>query len=651
MRLPQEKIEEIRSANDIIELIGGYVRLKKRGKNYVGLCPFHNEKTPSFNVSPDKQMYHCFGCGAGGNIISFLMDIDKVSFVEAVRALAQRSGILLPEYTSEDDVEAKEQEELYSACRMAGMFFYKNLTESEEGKIALEYFRKRGFSQESIKTFGLGYSFNGWDTLVDYAKSENISIDTLMKAGLLRRREDGTYYDYFRGRAMFPIFSATGRVVGFGARKIYDDDKLGKYINSPETAIYNKSKVLYGISHAKEEIRENDNALLVEGYIDLIKVYQEGFKYVVASSGTALTIEQIRLIARYSKNITIVYDADSAGSKAALRGVDLILENDLDVKVAVLPPGEDPDSYIDKYGGEKFLNLVKNSVSFVDFIAQTFEREGYLKTPEGQAKAVHTIIKTIAKMRDGIKRHFYIKSVSEKYKLYESVLHQELDKYVKKEKNVASMELTHPESNTLRNLQDSEPKPAAIKTGSDISDLKLAQTKIPNGEKDLLHAIIDGGNEIADFVLRYILPENFLNKITIIIFENIKTIRESDKNIDTALIIENISETGNYSQTEIEIIKSFLAELIFSKYELSRRWHETGTVITKGDALQIAKDTIRLIYRQDVKQKLEHNQFLMKEASSRGEDISSYLNHHNELLYQKKYIETENIFSENTEEE
>jgi DNA primase len=325
VRIPPEKIDEIRNATDIVDLVGAFVKLKKRGKNFIGLCPFHTEKTPSFNISSDRQMYHCFGCGVGGNVFTFVMEYEKISFTEAVHSLAEKAGIVLPAYTEASDVEASEQEELYNICKIAGLFFYSCLTETTEGKFALEYFANRGFTNDTIRIFGLGYAPNSWGAFLKHAEEKKIPCAFLEKAGLIRKREDGSYYDYFRGRAIFPIFSVSGRVIGFGARKIREDDPLGKYINSPETPIFNKSKVLYGLFHSKEAVREQDKAILVEGYADLISSYQAGVKNIVASSGTALTQEQIQLIKRYTKNITIVYDADSAGSQATLRGVDLIL--------------------------------------------------------------------------------------------------------------------------------------------------------------------------------------------------------------------------------------------------------------------------------------------------------------------------------------
>ena len=276
MRIADDTIEEVRRASDVVDVLSQYLQLKKRGKNYLGLCPFHQEKTPSFNVSPEKQMYHCFGCGVGGNVFTFVMEHDKVSFVEAVRTLAQRAGITLPADGAGGRGESTEHEGLYDACRTAGLYFHETLVNSVEGKLALEYFRHRGFSDATITKFGLGYSRNSWDGLGTLAAERKLDGAHFEKAGLGLRREDGTCYDRFRGRAMFPIFSPSGRPVGFGARKMREDDPLGKYINSPETPIYVKSRSLYGLCQSKEAIRANECAILVEGYADLISVYQAG---------------------------------------------------------------------------------------------------------------------------------------------------------------------------------------------------------------------------------------------------------------------------------------------------------------------------------------------------------------------------------------
>jgi DNA primase len=418
MRIPDETIESIRAATDIVDLVAASVPLKKRGKSYVGRCPFHQEKTPSFTVSQEKQMYYCFGCGAGGNVFTFLMETEKISFVEAVRTLAERAGIPLPSTTEADQERASEHDALFSACKLAGLFYYRSLTATPEGASALEYLQKRGFTEETVRRFGLGYSPNSWDALLRFAHTEGVEAEQLERAGLAVRRDDRSgFYDRFRGRVMFPIFSVSGRTIAFGARKLREDDPLAKYINSPETPIYNKSRVLYGLSLAKEAIRAEEYAVMVEGYADMISVYQAGTQNVVATSGTALTDEQLELLGRYSRTVTLLYDADSAGARATMRGIDLAVGHGFDVRVAELPSGEDPDVFIRSHGVAAFRELLKRSLSFLEFKAQTFRDQGMLETAEGKTRAVRSIVETLARMPDELKRNFYIQMLADKYRI------------------------------------------------------------------------------------------------------------------------------------------------------------------------------------------------------------------------------------------
>ncbi len=489
MRISDDKIDEVRNAADIVEVISNYVHLKKRGKNYLGLCPFHTEKTPSFTVSAEKQMYHCFGCGKGGNIFTFLMEMDKISFVEAVRSLASKSGIVIPEESKPMTEEQTEFENYYAICRFAGMHFFKNLTESDEGKEALQYFYKRGFTDETIRNFGLGYAMNSWDAFVTKAQMEGFRTEDILKVGLTRVRDDGSLYDYFRGRAMFPILSTQGRVIGFGARKMREDDTItGKYINSPETPIYYKSRVLYGLFHAKDSIRQEDNALMVEGYADLISLYQAGIKNVVASSGTALTEEQLVLIGRYSKNLTLVYDADTAGSSATVRGIDLALEHELNVRVVELPEGDDPDSFVQKHGGNEFRERLLNAITFIDFRAKQFQRAGAFATAEGKTQAVRSLVQSIAKMKDELKRNFYVKEVAEKYDVYESVLFHELEQALSQERHALHSD-SYPKSNYVQHQANVE-KPV-------VPEKKI----IPPEERDILKLILEGNPDVIRFML------------------------------------------------------------------------------------------------------------------------------------------------------
>ncbi len=618
MRIPDSKIDEVRSASDIVDVISSYVRLKKRGKNFVGLCPFHQEKTPSFNVSPDKQMYYCFGCGNGGNVITFITQLEKVSFIEAVRTLAERAGITLPSESVSDAADATESEKLYDVCRKAGLYFYENLTSTVEGKLALEYFRHRGFADDTVRKFGLGYSMNAWDELMKKMERENVSLEMLDKAGLVVKREDGSgYYDRFRGRAMFPIFSPSGRTIAFGARKMREDDPLGKYINSPETTVYNKSRNLYGLFQAKDAIREKEFAILVEGYADLISVFQAGIQNVVASSGTALTEEQIQLISRYAKNITLVYDADSAGSAATMRGVDLIIEQGLEVNVAGLPPGEDPDSFVKKNGGGEFQKLVSNAVSFLDFKAKSFQSQGLLNTPDGQARAVRSIVETIARMKDELKRTFYIKSVSEKYGIYESVLYRELDQIFGHERSRAQFS------------QRREVAPALDETKIDEVPIQPVKELSPV-ERDLLKLMLEHGNDMVGFIFSHIEKDSFLHPQAQQLVQLILRHAESESAWDANTLIGEVDD-GEF--------RRFVADLVFNKYEISKGWQTIGSAPEEADPGRIAERCIFIIRRQEIDRLLTENQRKMKEASSRGEDMREFLEHHQSLMNEKKDLE------------
>ncbi len=599
MRIPDSIIDEIRNASDIVDVISPHVPLKKRGKNYTGLCPFHQEKTPSFSVSAEKQMFYCFGCGKGGNVFTFVMEHDKVSFVEAARTLAKRAGIVIPEETTEDAAQATENEKLFTACRIAAEQFTRNLLESVEGKLALEYFRHRGFSQETIARFSLGYSLNAWDGLARHVERARLDAGAFERAGLIMKREDGTgMYDRFRGRAMFPVFSPSGRVIAFGARKMRDDDPLGKYINSPETPIYDKSRSLYGLFQAREAIRGREFAILVEGYADAISVYQSGSENVVSSSGTALTEEQIRLLGRYTRAVTLVYDADSAGSKATLRGVDLVIEGGLDVRVVQLPAGEDPDSFIRKHGGTEFRNLLEGAVSFIDFKADFFRDQGLLATPEGKTKAVRSIVETLARVPDELKRTFFLKSVAEKYDLYESVLYRELERIQGK--------------GTLRPRSgpESEQAPPPVAGGGDVP----ARSPLPPAaEQDLLRVILEHKGEAISFILSHLTVEDFGHPFSRAALALI--LEQPDDSWDPALLFDRVEDP---------VLKSYLAGLLASKYEISKSWAAMGSEPDVADPKKIAEDAILRLKMQSLDRKIEEVFRRLKAAGARGEGIAKY---------------------------
>ncbi|MGB2868858.1 MAG: DNA primase [Bacteroidota bacterium] len=615
MRIPDEKIEEIRSATDVVDIISQHVKLKKRGKNYIGLCPFHSEKTPSFTVSKEKQMYHCFGCHKGGNVFTFVMEVEKVSFVEAVRSLAERVGIALPEPGAADAAQQTEIENLYNVCRFAAKFFHDNLLKTDEGRGALEYFHKRGFTDETIRTFGLGYSLNTWDGLTQRASREGIKKEDLQKAGLVRARDDGSHYDYFRGRAMFPIFSAAGRVIGFGARKLREDDPIqGKYINSPDTMIYNKSRVLFGLLQSKESIRQDENAFLVEGYADLISLFQAGIQNVVASSGTALTEDQLLLIGRYTRKLSLVYDADSAGSSAMIRGVDLALEKDLDVRVVELPQGEDPDSFVQKHGGKEFLELAGRSVSFIDFKARAFQNQGAFATPEGKTRAVRSIVQSIAKIKDELKRNFYIKEVAQKYDVYETVLYRELESWLGKE----------------RQFVRERPTPDADRQARDTGVVQEEEKEIPPAERDLVKLLLEGDKDVARFIFSNISVSQLSNPKAKKIIQMVLDMLDEKGVVDSTSLLNEVQD---------DELKGLMTDVAMSRYELSKGWKEMEKEIDEPEPWLIARDAVIILKRKAIQKEMELNQKALKEASQRGADAMPFVRRQQELLKQMKEVE------------
>jgi DNA primase len=351
--IPKDTVDKIIETSRIEEVVGDFVSLKRRGTSMIGLCPFHNEKTPSFHVSVGKGIFKCFGCGKGGDSVRFIMEHEKATYPEALRYLANKYSIEIEEVenTPEEQAFNDRRESLYIVSAWAAKFFQQQMFDTDEGKsIGLSYFKERGFRDDIIKKFELGYSPDVWDALTQSAITEGYNIQFLEETGLTIRKENEKFYDRFRGRVMFPIHSLTGRVIGFGGRTLKTDKAVAKYVNSPESDIYHKSNVLYGLCFANKSMRVEDNCYLVEGYADVLSVHQAGIENVVASSGTSLTIEQIRMIGRFTRNITILYDGDEAGIKASLRGLDMILEEGLNVKIVLFPDGDDPDSYVQKFG-------------------------------------------------------------------------------------------------------------------------------------------------------------------------------------------------------------------------------------------------------------------------------------------------------------
>ena len=434
--ISQETIQKIQSQVDILDVVGTYVKLRKRGVNYLGLCPFHNEKSPSFTVSPTKEIYKCFGCGKSGNSISFLMDVEKYSYVEALRWLANRYNIEIEETAVSPELKLQQQtsESLFIINNFAKEFFSNALFNTEEGQdIAMSYLKERGFREEIIKKFQLGFNPEARDRFTTAAIAAQYNTELLVKTGLVTQRDDH-FQDNYRGRIIFPIHNPGGKIAGFGARLIKKNDKAPKYINTPENEIYIKSKILYGSYFARMAIDKADECLLVEGYTDVVSLHQAGIENVVASGGTSLTVDQLRLVKKYCNNLTIIYDGDSAGIKAALRGLDLALEERLNVKLVLIPDKEDPDSYVNKIGAEAFREFVlKNKKDFILFQLEIALADAGNDSSKKSAVVNH-IAETIAKINrteDFTRRQDYIKQVSEILKIEENGLNALVNKILR----------------------------------------------------------------------------------------------------------------------------------------------------------------------------------------------------------------------------
>jgi len=415
-RIPEEIIDEVRQSNDVVEVLGQYLSLKRTGSTYKALCPFHQEKTPSFVVTPAKQIWHCFGCGKGGNVISFVMEHDKVSFIEALRTLAKRANITLP---SSDDYKEGAHDLLYQANEFAAKFFQERLT-SGTGTGAREYLKNRGISDQSLELFRLGYAPNAWEDLIKAAGKQGLSLQLLKEAGLVVARDEGNgYYDRFRHRIIFPILSLSGRVIGFGGRSL-EQSPQAKYLNSPETPIYHKGRGFYGFCQAKSPVQDAGKAILVEGNFDLIIPYQHGFKNILATSGTALTPDQARLLSRYARQAVLCYDPDAAGQNATDRAIPLLLEAGIDVKVAVLPPGMDPDLTIRREGQQAFASIIESAITFIEFKVMRARLMSDLSQVADKSALVNNILNLLALVTDPVKRRLYIKELAEAAGLDES---------------------------------------------------------------------------------------------------------------------------------------------------------------------------------------------------------------------------------------
>ncbi|MEO8147359.1 MAG: DNA primase [Bacteroidia bacterium] len=587
-------IEKVVESSRIDEVVGDFVQLKKRGANLLGVCPFHNEKTPSFTVSPSKGIYKCFGCGKAGDSIGFIMEHEHYSYPEAIKYLAKKYHIEIEEtvQTDEDKIAESERESLYVVSSFAQKFYTDYLHLTEEGKsIGKSYFIERGFTEATIEKFQLGFAPTEWSKFTDTALQNQFKLTHLEKTGLTIVKEN-KQYDRFRGRVMFPIHNLTGRVIAFGARILKTEPNSPKYVNSPESDIYSKSKILYGIYFAKKTITQNDECFLCEGYTDVISLHQAGIENAVASSGTSLTVEQIKLIGRYTKNVTVLYDGDAAGIKASLRGIDLILEEGLNVRVVLFPDGDDPDSFSKKVSTSELKDFLKaNSKDFMLFKTSLLLSD-VGNDPIGKAKLIRDIVESIAKIPDAIIRSTYTKQCANLMEISEQVLISEVNKIRRKDFNKKTEEEVA-QDYFEEILQPDQQE--IIQDGSFFQEQEIIRLLLNFSDNEIL--ISEGESEReGEGEKQTAHVKNFMkNELEM---DGIKFENELFANIFAAydnFEDDNKSNQQYFLQHENPEIRNKVGELISERYELSEHWQERGILVPPKD-FDVRKSVIDAIY-------------------------------------------------------
>lgn len=576
MRISKETISQIFNTMDIVEVVSDFVSLKKSGSSYKALSPFASEKTPSFYVVPSKQIFKDFSTGKGGNAINFLMEIDKLTYVGALEYLAKKYSIEI-KYESnltEEDVQAhNEIESLYIIMEYATEFYQRMLVTHEEGiSIASSYFKERGLSAKTIEDFRLGFAPDSWSLLLEELKRKQFSEDIIKKSGLVKVSENGKEFDFFRNRVMFPIQNSSGKVIALAGRIMTNDKGVAKYINSPETELYHKSKVLYGLYQARQEIGKEDVCMLVEGYMDVISLHQAGIKNVVASSGTSLTEEQVKLVSRYTKNVLVLYDGDAAGIRAAMRGTDMLLSTGLKIKVVVFPDKEDPDSYVRKIGAEAFRTYIKaQAKDFITFKTQTLLHEAS-DDPIQKAQVIHEIVRTIVLVKDPIERTLYLTRCSQLLKIEEQVLISEYNKLVlaqckedpKNPRPLPKSEGTPP----TQSESDESGVYSELQTPTHIQSSVVAEREIVRMLIEYASVEIDENSKLYEILLTYIQNIDFEH----LHYGKIVQIFKEELAKGQVLSLEYFV---HHPQPELEQV---IQELIMEKHELSPNWSDKMNV-------------------------------------------------------------------------
>ncbi len=598
--------EKIIEQIDIVEVISEAVKLRRRGANFVGLCPFHQEKTPSFTVSPEKKIFKCFGCGKSGNAISFLMEFYEMSFYEALKELANRAGIKLePQSYDKSKEEITRREQIFQALQSAKMFYQKTLF-TQGGLVALNYLKNRGYVSKTIEDFGLGYSPSGWDTLAREFTSKGFTTEILVAAGLIKQRENkpNEYYDVFRERVMFPIYDRAGKVVGFGGRILKETEDQAKYINSPQSEVFDKSKLLFGLYQGKNEIRGKDSAILVEGYADVISLHQAGFKNAVASCGTSLTTEQLQVLQKYCKTLYIAFDGDEAGKKATERAIQLALPLGFEVLVVKINEGEDPDSIVRKYGANAFHRLIDNAISFVKYFVDIAQEKDILTRPAQKSLLIKLILKHISRIPDKLQHDDYLSELAELVRVSYSQL-REL--YKSKEKIQLEPDFYFDDPKEISETQATAPK---------VSD--LVHELLPE-EKNLLKVCLNH-KEVIDF-LEKIYKFNFSKMISTVGQELYKILQtHKGKDLINSILVD--MEVG-------EKYKDTIVDLSMDVFQPSPNWYRFSSETKEVDFSKVAKEVysrLRIkqidLEKQQLQTQLKSNPILVSDIAKRLQDLA-----------------------------
>ncbi|MCP9767284.1 DNA primase [Lacihabitans sp. LS3-19] len=620
--IPQDTVQQILQAADITEVVGEFVSLKKRGASMIACCPFHNEKTPSFHVSPAKGIYKCFGCGKGGDSLRFVMDLEGLSYPDALRWMAKKYNIEVKEreFTDQDLINQNEKESLFIVLDYAQRFFADTMADTEEGQnVGQSYFLERGFSKLAIEKFNLGYALDARDEFLKKAEKAGFSPDILQKAGLISIKDNEVKIDRFRGRVIFPIHNVAGKPIAFGARILKTDPKAPKYINSPETEIYHKSHIVYGIYQAKNAIRQADNCYLVEGYTDVVSLHQAGIENVVASSGTSLTVEQIRLIRRFSENITVLYDGDAAGIKASIRGIDLILEEDMNVKSVVFPDGDDPDSFIRKVGSTAFSEYVKeHQQNFINFKTE-LSLADIGDDPIKKAELISDLVTSITKIPNPIKRSVFYQEVAKLLQIDETILLTEGNKILRTKT---------PENKRAERSDGGGTLPAPPSRNQEleiINSLKKGNGQEEALVKDLVlygHIIIDEDEETGEkhSLADYLLHETNDIELETPIFNQIYQFYKEEH------IKGNQIDSKMFSSNPNPEIQDVVISWMSPKHELSDKWQKFEIFVPKYEEL-LNESSYRMILRiRKEKLQQEINNLIEEIDAASDEDLEILMN-------------------------